>query len=226
MKKIFCVLLISALIILTAVCTFSVYDKDYVIYSCSVEKKWIALTFDDGPHPYRTAEILDILKEYGIKATFFVIGENVELYPELVRREIAEGHEIGNHTATHTSLLKADRSILVKELIPLEKHIKEKFGYDVTLIRPPGGQLNENVIAYAKEKDQKIILWSVDTMDWAHTPTDNILSNIKKNISDGGIILFHDYVTGKSPTPDALRSIIPYLISQGYEFVTVSQLIK
>lgn len=186
----------------------------------------IALTFDDGPHPKNTGEILDILKDYGIKATFFVIGENVDLYPELIEREIAEGHEIGNHTLNHKSLLKADREEMEREVGDFGKALNEKFGYKTALLRPPGGSFNDAVTGYAAGNGYRIILWSVDTRDWAHTPVSEIKKNVLSNTKDGSIILFHDYVGGKSPTPDALRAVIPGLLAEGYEFVTVSELIE
>lgn len=223
---------LSSLLIAAAVLVFifchgvSGTEENIVIKSCSAKGKLIALTFDDGPHPKRTAEILDILNEYGIKATFFVIGENVELYPELIEREISEGHEIGNHTENHKSLLKADKVELEKEIATFSGTLEEKFGYKTKLIRPPGGQYNENLPPYAAENGYKVILWSVDTRDWAHTPVADIKANVLKNTRDGAIILFHDYVAGKSPTPAALREVIPALLSEGYEFVTVSELIN
>lgn len=218
------ILFFSVLVLFTCVDAFGA-ESETVIKSCSSKKKKIALTFDDGPHPARTAEILDILDKYGIKATFFVIGENVALYPELIEREIAEGHEIGNHTTNHKSLLKANSDEISREIGDLSRTLDEEFGYKIKLIRPPGGQFNEQLTKYAEENGYKVILWSVDTRDWAHTAVSDIYSNVIKNTGDGAIILFHDYVSGKSPTPDALRKIIPKLLDEGYEFVTVSQLI-
>ena len=219
----------AAALIIISVFVFAyvvIAGNDLVIKSCATGEKKIALTFDDGPHPEYTGEILDILKEYGIKATFFVIGENADLYPELIEREVAEGHEIGNHTVSHTSLLKADRAKMDAEVGSFSSLLEERFGYKTSLLRPPGGSYNEAVTAYAKENGYHIILWSVDTRDWAHTPASEIRKNVIKNTSDGAIILFHDYVAGKSPTPEALRSVIPELLAKGYEFVTVSELIR
>ena len=197
-----------------------------VIRSCSSKGKKIALTFDDGPHPRYTPEILDILSDYNIKATFFVIGENVQLYPELIKDELSRGHIIGNHTLSHTSLLQADNKELSYEIGSLDKILREKFGCETTLIRPPGGQFSENLCSFAAENGKSIILWSVDTRDWAHTPVDAIKKNVLENTSDGAIILFHDFVGGAaSPTPEALRNVIPALLSEGYEFVTVTELI-
>ncbi len=222
-------LLCAAAVIIFSVFIFAyivIAGNDIVIKSCATGEKKIALTFDDGPHPRYTGEILDILGEYDIKATFFVIGENVELYPDLIEREIAEGHEIGNHTESHKSLLKADRAEISREVGVLGDSLREKFGYAASLLRPPGGQYTEALAEYAKENSQKIILWSVDTRDWAHTSVSGIRENVMKNTSDGSIILFHDYVAGKSPTPEALRSVIPELLAKGYKFVTVSELIR
>lgn len=216
---------ISVLLSIFALSCIVIASNDLVIKSCSAKGKKIALTFDDGPHPKNTGEILDILRDYGIKATFFVIGENVELYPELIWREISEGHELGNHTVTHTSLLKADIEKMECEVGKLSEKLEEKFSYKTSLLRPPGGAYNDAVTQYAKENGFNVILWSVDTRDWAHTPVPEIEKNVLENTKDGAIILFHDYVNGVSPTPDALRAVIPSLLREGYEFVTVSELI-
>ncbi len=185
----------------------------------------IALTFDDGPHPAHTAEILDILAEYGVRATFFVVGENAERWPELVRREAREGHEIGNHTYSHADLSEADDKAVACEIERGERAVWENFEYRTRLLRPPGGCFDGRVSRAARERDYTVVCWSVDTRDWAHTPTDEIVSNVMKNTESGDILLFHDYIAGDSPTPDALRQLIPRLLSAGYRFVTVSELL-
>ena len=196
-----------------------------MIYSCQSSKKNIALTFDDGPHPVHTPEILDILAEYGIKATFFVIGENATWYGDLVKTEYESGHEIGNHTYSHhMNLKKLSYDGICAEIENAENVIYENIEYRTKLLRPPGGIYSDTLLRAAADNDYNIICWSVDTRDWAHTPTDEIVKNVLSSVKEGDIILFHDYVSGESPTPAALKQIIPILLDEGYNFVTVSEL--
>lgn len=187
-------------------------------------KKRIALTFDDGPSKRYTAKILDILKAQNVKATFFVVGENVQKYPELLSREIAEGHEIGNHTYSHCHLQRIDAGTLSGELDKAGKILMQVGGYKARLFRPPEGVVNNAVKTAAEGSGYSLVLWTIDTRDWAHNTPERIISTITKNASDGDIILFHDFVVGESPTPEVLEVIIPKLREMGFEFVTVSEL--
>lgn len=195
-----------------------------VIYQRDNGDRNIALTFDDGPHPIYTAEILDILAEYGIRATFFVIGENAEQYPDLLQRELTEGHEIGNHTQSHP-LRNLSREQMEQEISACETTIGELLDRRTHLFRPPGGIISQTVMALAEHHSYRVILWSIDTRDWAHCPVPDITKNVLDHISDGDIILMHDAIDKPSPTPDALRVLIPELLAQGYHFVTVSELL-
>lgn len=190
------------------------------------ESKKIALTFDDGPHPRNTPEILKLLDKYGVKATFFVIGVNAKNYPEALSQVIEKGHEIGNHTYSHHILKSKSKEEINKEIIDTEKEISKKSEYSTTLIRPPCGFYDEKLLQVVDENEYKIILWSIDTMDWAHASVDSIVSSVTKNIKGGDIILFHDYISGENNTPAALNVLIPRLLKQGYEFVTVSELLQ
>ncbi len=190
------------------------------------ESKKIAITFDDGPHPRYTNIILDILAQYNAKATFFLIGTNVKQYPELLGRILKEGHEIGNHTYLHANLQKTPSDKIITQILEAEETILEITDHRTKVFRPPGGLYNKKVCDAAHALDYEVILWTIDTMDWAHTPVDEIVEKVESNIKSGDIILCHDYISGKpSPTPDALRQILPDLIEEGYEFVTVSELI-
>lgn len=199
--------------------------REDVVYSWKSAGKKIALTFDDGPHPTQTPEILDILEEYGIRATFFVIGQNAEWYGDCLKMVYEAGHEIGNHSHTHANLTEAGYESVCREIEEAERLIGERIEYRPHLLRPPGGQMGEDLYRAASERDYTVICWSVDTLDWAHTPSDAIVENVLTNAEGGDIILFHDYISGESPTPAALRIIIPELLGRGYEFVTVSELI-
>lgn len=185
----------------------------------------IALTFDDGPHPKYTMEILEILEEYDIPATFFFVGENVSYYQETAREVAKRGHEIGNHTYSHPCVNKQSQAAFREELTRCEEIIQRVVGVHPKLFRPPQGSWNTRVYEIARERDYSVILWDLDTLDWAHTPSENISNYILENVKSGNIILMHDYHSGGCTTTDALRMFIPNLIEQGYRFVTVSELI-
>ena len=184
----------------------------------------IALTFDDGPHPINTPKILDILSTYGIKATFFEIGENVGYYTEVSRRVLEEGHEIGNHTFSHPNMSK-EKTNLAAEIKKCEDAIENHLGYKSHLFRPPEGVVDASIKDAACKSGYNVILWSIDTRDWAKTPKNTIISEVMKNIHPGAIILMHDYTGKDCHTVEALDELIPKLIAQGYSFVTVSELL-
>ncbi len=221
-------------VFLAAVCaglssseTAQMWVREEAVYSShfNVENR-IALTFDDGPHPVYTPEILDLLADYGIHATFFLIGENAERYPELIARIQREGHEIGNHTYDHTYLHRQSEAAVEEAILHAENVILELCDQRPKLLRPPGGLYDHNVCTAARMLDYEVILWTIDTLDWAHTPPEKITENVLTHIASGDIILCHDAVGGKpSPTPQALAQFLPALIERGYQFVTVSELI-
>lgn len=198
--------------------------SDAAIYHHANGECNIALTFDDGPHPTYTAQILDILAEYGIRATFFVIGENAQANPSLLERELAEGHEVGNHTQTHP-LRNLTREQLEQELSSCETTIGELIDERPYLFRPPGGILSQTVMTLAQDHHYRVILWSIDTRDWAHTPVEQITKTVLNEVGAGDIILMHDAIDAPSPTPEALRIFIPELLARGFHFVTVSELL-
>ena len=188
--------------------------------------KRIALTFDDGPHPRYTPEILEILAEYGVKATFFVVGSNAEYYPKLIARELQEGHEIGNHTYHHYHTAKTNAVALKRDMAACSEVLLRQTGRPVRLFRPPEGVFNEEIKTFCAENGYTIVMWSIDTRDWAHTPICEIVKNVREHARDGAIILMHDFIGKNSPTPAALRQIIPMLQELGFEFVTVSRLLQ
>lgn len=196
-----------------------------VIKSVDNNEMKIALSFDDGPHPLYTPEILYILREHQIKATFFVIGKNASYYPEILSHLNEEGHEIGNHTFTHSLKKNINKKDMTEELQKSSEIIKKICGYEVRLFRPPGGILNNSIRETANDLGYKIVLWNIDTRDWANVSVDSITKNVLQNTKSGSIILFHDYIYKNSPTAEALRTIIPTLKERGYLFVTVGELI-
>lgn len=202
-------------------------STEYDVYRCvKNDDMKIALTFDDGPHSVLTPEILAILDEFDVKATFFVVGKNIDQSPDVLREIAERGHEIGNHTESHIDCAKSSYNGTKKELTSVHEKVLKLCDYDIKLFRPPGGSLNKKICKIANEMDYSVVLWSVDTRDWAHTNVLKITENISENVKSGSIILFHDYISKNSPTPDTLRKIIPDLIDKGYTFVTVGELIS
>ena len=220
---------ITAALSLTSALHGSGYtERDEAMGVVGDANKRIALTFDDGPHPIYTPEILDILAEYDVKATFFVVGENVRKNPELIERELEEGHEVGNHTYTHPcALAKLSCAKLMDEISECEDAIFETVDFRPHLFRPPGGANTCAVKRACSELDYIEVLWNVDTMDWsAKTSLDSALRTVRTNVKDGSIILFHDYVGRKKPiTAQALRVLLPELCEAGYEFVYAEELL-
>ncbi len=197
--------------------------------SIHVDGPYIAMTFDDGPHATLTPRLLDILKERHVKVTFFVLGQLVKEHPEIVQRAVAEGHEIGNHSWDHKALNKLGPDGLQHELTDTSAAIKEATGKPVTLMRPPYGATNPR-LSRAIEKDfgMKVILWSVDPLDWKDpgpkVVESRILSGSKESggAKPGAIILSHDIHKG---TVEAMPSTLDALLAKGYKFVTVSELL-
>lgn len=212
-----------------SLCSFAVFRVSALddVYRCVLtEDKKIALTFDDGPHYKYTDRILDILESYGVKATFFVIGANAERYPEKVKRIVSDGHEIGNHTYSHPHLKSISDEELQAEIKKASDVIGKITDKTPILFRPPEGFCGKNIANVAKKCGCSVILWSHDTRDWAHTPSGEISKKILDGVKGGDIILFHDFITPDTPTPDALQTVIPVLKERGYEFLTVSELIS
>ena len=202
----------------TATPTFAAGESANVYHQHENKEMKISLTFDDGPHPILTPKILDILKKYQVKATFFLVGENVVNYPNVVERILLEGHELGNHTYTHD---KIDLS----EIEACEKAIYELTDYKTKLFRPPEGFVNQSIKNASSNLGYDIILWNIDTRDWAHTPPEQICTKVIDSITAGSIILMHDYIGYCSPTPEALEKFIPLVLELGYQFVPISELI-
>lgn len=197
-----------------------------IMWEIETKEKAVALTFDDGPHPKHTAEILDILSNYNAKATFFVVGENAEKNTDLILRQYNEGHEIANHTYTHP--LKTTPAKLEIELKQTDELIFSITGTHPALFRPVEGQYTDQMIQSVVKKGYQVVMWSwhQDTEDWKNPGVHRIEKTVLKGVKPGNIILFHDGGGNRRQTVEALEKIIPELKKQGYEFVTVSELIK
>ncbi len=218
-------LLLTFTVIILSTCILPASAAANVYRKKDTAQKKIALTFDDGPHPRLTPKILSILEKYNIKATFFVIGQNVEYYPDAMKRIAESGCEVGNHTYTHRNLDSMNTVGIESEIQRTESALLDGYGIRPRLLRPPRGMYREELMDIARRSDFDIILWSIDTRDWEHTPAAAIAENILSSAEDGDIILMHDYIGGYSPTCEALEMFIPELLRRGYEFVTVSELI-
>ena len=199
---------------------------EMIYHSRPNDRMEIALSFDDGPHPRLTPVILSILEEYGIKATFFMVGENVGYYPAAARAVVEAGHEIGNHTYTHAALNLLDRGALEREILDSEALIEKCIGTRPTVFRPPGGKSSSLVESIVTECDGKIILWDVDPRDWTGRASQEIVDAVLRDTVPGSIILFHDYAVGHSTTVTAIKEILPRLSAAGYRFVTVTELLS
>lgn len=203
----------------------SSFDKDAgVTFSrVSVGQPFVAMTFDDGPHPKNTPRLLDMLRERNIKATFYVIGRNVDMYPEITRRIVAEGHEIGNHTYTHGNLTKMSNDSVRTELNKCRASIAKATGVQPRTLRPPYGALLQKQRAWIhSEYNYPTIMWSVDPRDWQRPGPSVVTSRILSGATPGAIILAHDL---HAPTVDAMPATLDGLLRKGYKFVTVSQLL-
>lgn len=188
-----------------------------------VSGNYIAMTFDDGPQPQNTPRLLDMLRARNIKATFYVIGQSVNLYPQIVRRTVEEGHEIGNHSNTHRLLSKLSDSEILADLGRCETAIVNAAGVKPPTMRPPyGGLLQKQREMVHAHFGYPIILWSVDPLDWKRPGASVVGSRILAGASSGGIVLAHDL---HGQTVDAMPATLDALLHRGFKFVTVSQLL-
>ncbi|MEW6623535.1 MAG: polysaccharide deacetylase family protein [Bacillota bacterium] len=188
----------------------------------------VALTFDDGPDGKYTPQVLDVLKQYKVPATFFLIGERSARYSWVVDRIFKEGHLIGNHSWSHPNLAKVSRERLEQEISNTERILHEITGKNTALIRPPYGAVSRESLEYMKKVNYKIINWNVDSVDWRDRDVDQILINTLPDVKPGAILLFHSAGgEGQSmaATVQALPEIIYTLRVQGYEFVALDDLI-
>ena len=188
------------------------------------KEKVIALTFDDGPGPYNTLQVLDILEKNNIKATFFWVGQNVKDYPQIAQKVVTAGHAIGNHTWHHW-YRHLDPVTAAREIDDTAELIYKTTGVITFLFRPPGGLINNGVADYAKEKKYAVVMWSVDPMDYRPLPAEKLVNNVIRKAEPGTIVLMHDGGGNHAATVKALPEIIAKLKELGYGFVTVPELL-
>ena len=187
----------------------------------------IALTFDDGPWPTTTSQVLDVLKKNNVKATFFMVGKQVEKHPQLMKQAVAEGHAIGNHTWSH-HYDQYNESAAARELDDTAALFYKTTGVKTSLFRPPAGILNNGLAAYAHQKKHAVVMWSVDSRDWRYdgTTAKALLESVLKDAKPGGIVLLHDGGGDRTTTVQALPQLITELKKRGYTFVTVPELLE
>lgn len=191
----------------------------YQSFEAKKHVKMVALTFDDGPDPKTTPQALDILKKYGAKATFFMVGQNIAGNEAIVKRVHNEGHQIGIHTWDHPVLTKLPLESAQKEILDTQTAINNVIGIKATITRPPYGAINATI---QNSVDQSFIMWNVDSLDWKTRNTKAIMQEIAKT-QPGSIILMHDI---HQTSIDALPSVIQYLQNNGYTLVTVDELLE
>ena len=180
--------------------------------------KAVALTFDDGPSTENTPKVLEILKQYNAHATFFVVGTRVATGAEVLKQEVAQGCEIGNHSWNHANMSKMSMKKVNWQYDKTADLVKKLVGYDITLLRPPYGAISQKMRDKLKHP---MVLWNVDTLDWKSKNPKSILKQVKKNVKDGDIILMHDI---HPTTAEALKTVLPWLIKNDYDILTVSEL--
>jgi peptidoglycan/xylan/chitin deacetylase (PgdA/CDA1 family) len=199
-----------------------------VVHRVHTNEKVVALTYDDGPHPVFTPEILRILDKYHVKATFFMIGKRMEDHPEVVKEILDDGHAIGNHTYTHPGNLERDtRKQVTRELMECETVIERIIGERTRLFRPPKGLIDGTIFTIAEDEGYQTILWTVSA-DHHDAPTPQAMADrVLKHVVPGAIILAHDgTVAGRWKDVAATPLIIESLRKKGYRFVTLPELLK
>lgn len=193
----------------------------------SSEKKVIALTFDDGPSAEFTPQVLDILREKNVKATFFIIGHKLQKFPKIGQQIVAEGHALGNHTWHHWNTQMTEFTA-TREIEDTAMLMYETTGVKTSLFRPPNGFLNNGLADYARKRKDAVVLWTVDSGDWrgSRVSAEDMIKQVVEKATPGGIVLMHDAGGDRSRTVRALPKIIEELTLRGYKFVTVPELLE
>ena len=219
-KKKLVIRLCIVVIAFMTICLSDVIKIKYESVSASsAEKKKVAITFDDGPNPDYTPDLLKGLKERGVSATFFLLGKEVEKYPELVEQMHAEGHLIGTHSYEHVNLCNLTDEKAIEQVDKTNALIEKITGERPQFIRPPYGCWKKN-LDYKTSMIE--VLWDVDPLDWKTGNSDGVVSRVLKNVEEGDIILLHD---ASASSVKAALSIIDKLQEDGYLFVTVDEIV-
>jgi peptidoglycan/xylan/chitin deacetylase (PgdA/CDA1 family) len=238
-KKITLILLLVIVLAFLGLVLFTIFFDQAVIvrkntlYHIRSDEKVIALTFDDGPSPIWTPQILDALKAVDVKATFFMLGEHVYQYPEIAKRVAREGHEIGNHTYDHHGLFYYKPEELSREVNDTEKVILSVTGVKTKYFRPPKAWITSKEKKQLNNMGYKTVLWSLNSKDWVTFDDYFIIKYILHHVQPGDIILFHDSGGvfrpeggNRKETVKTIPRLVQKLKERGYRFVTISELLK
>ncbi len=214
-------------------CDQAVFTRRDTVYSVRTEDKIVALTFDDGPSPVWTPRILRELSRAGIKATFFMVGEHVEKYPEIARQVAREGHEIENHSYDHKLLMWSDQSELDQEILQTERIIRATTGQTTKYFRPPKAWVTKKEKILVEKMGYKTVLWTLNSKDWVTFDDKYVVKFILGRVRPGDIILFHDsggvFTTeggDRHETVKAISQLARGLRERGYRCVTISELMQ
>lgn len=197
----------------------------HAIYKVKTERKMVALTFDISWGTKVPGPVMDTLKQYGIKSTFFLSGPWVSKYPHFAQRLVREGHEIASHGNRHIDLDKESKETVREEILTAHRSLKEVTGVEASLIRTPNGAFNKMVLEVADQEGYKVIQWSADSLDWKKPGVDAIVNRVMDKVHPGAIILMHASDTCLQ-TPEALPRVLDGLKAKGYDFATVSELLE
>lgn len=201
-------------------------EAGHILWDIQTDQKVVALTFDDGPHPKYTQQILDLLEQYEARGTFFVVGQLAEKSPDVVRRMYEDGHEIANHTYTHPSTKSVSK--IMEEINQTTDTIYSITGVSPNLFRPVEGIYTDEIVNEVVKNGYKIVMWSwhQDTEDWKDPGVNKIVTKVLNGLNNGDVILFHDGGGNREQTVKALEKILPELKKQGYKFITISEMIN
>ena len=200
----------------------SATKRQLPIYCVQRDQKMLSISFDAAWGNEDTQQLIDILAKYDIKATFFVVGDWVDKYPESVKALHDAGHEVMNHSNHHDHFSKLSREEIVADVNACNDKIEAVTGVRPTLIRPPYGEYDDKVIAAIRSMDMEPIQWDVDSLDWKEISASEITQRVTSRIQPGSIVLFHN---AAKHTPEALPGLIEAILQQGYTFVPISELI-
>lgn len=218
-----CILLAVTITVIGSANAFAGNDRLLPIYCVENDKKQIAISFDAAWGNDDTGQLIDILKEYDVPATFFVVGAWVDKYPESVKQLSDAGHQIQNHSNTHPHMPQLSRAQMQDEIESCNKKIESITGVCPTLLRAPYGDYDNALIEVTDSMNMKTIQWDVDSLDWKDNATpESICERVTSRVTDGSIVLFHN---DADHTPAALPNILKCLKDEGYEFVFINDLI-
>lgn len=203
------------------------FPEAYFLEALDYDKE-IALTFDDGPEGKFTEQVLDVLKQYHVKATFFLVGSGMERYPDVVKRIQAEDHAIGSHTYNHSDLRTLSKEGAHDQLWRTGQIFRRLIGYEPAFYRPPYGAVKDEQIPYLAAKGYRTINWSIDSFDWdtSQNSVEEITGRVLKYAHEGAIVLMHTGGKDKSNTVKSLPILIKALKEQGYTFTTIPELLQ